>query len=200
MQNVNLYQEQFRPKRIAWPIQRFMVLGAVAMFCLVGWYAMERQRLNTLQATQQKYQQQLALWDSRMAQLETQLAKLESPDQQQLIAELRDELRGSRELSRYFETAVTGNGPVFSEYLDALARRHQRGMWLTDIQILRGGQKLRFGGSALNAKTVPDFLLALSSELAYAGRTFSSMLVNREPDADWKVDFVLSTSRDKTGS
>lgn len=200
MQNVNLYQEQFQPQRIAWPIQRFVVLGVVAVFCLAGWYAIERQRLDTLQVTQEKYQQQLALWDSRITQLETQLAKLESPDQQQQIGELRDELRGIRELSRYFETAVTGQGPVFSEYLDALARRHQQGMWLTDIRILGGGQKLRFGGSALNPKTVPDFLLALSSELAYAGRTFSSMLVNREPDAAWKVDFVLSTSRDKAGS
>ncbi len=47
---------------------------------------------------------------------------------------------------------------------------------------------------------MPDFLLALSSELAYAGRTFSSMLVNRAADAAWKVDFVLSTLREEAGS
>ena len=103
-------------------------------------------------------------------------------------------------MSRYFATDVPHAAPVFSEYLDALARRHQQGMWLTDIEILGGGEQLRLGGSALNPKTVPDFLRALSAELAYAGRTFSSLLVNREKDDAWKVDFVLSTTRDGSGS
>ena len=200
MQNVNLYQEQFRPQRIAWPIERFLLFGLVFMICVGGWFALENRRLNTLADTQQNYQQQLALWDSRISQLETQLAKLASPDQAQLVGKLQDELRASRKLSRYFETAVPRSGPVFSDYLDALSRRHQQGMWLTDIRILGGGEKLSFGGSALNPKTVPDFILALSSELAYAGRTFSSMLVNREPDEAWKVDFLLSTTREQAGS
>ena len=200
MQNVNLYQEQFRPRRIAWPIQRFFALGALAMVCVSAWYVVERQRLETLAGTTVAAQQQVALWESRTAQLDTHLAKLNSPDQARVIGVLRDELRASRELSRYLANANPSNTPLFSEYLDALARRHQNGMWLTAIEIIAGGEQLRFGGSALNPQTVPDFLLALSSELAYAGRTFSSMLMNREPDADWKVDFVLSTTRAEAGS
>ena len=200
MQNVNLYQDEFRPQHIAWPCERFLLLGLVLAIAMSGWFVMEKRRLDTLADTRNKHEQQLALWDARIAQLETNLAKINSPDQAQLISELTDELRASRKLSRYFETDVPRNAPVFSEYLDALARRHQEGMWLTDIQILSGGEQLRFGGSALKPKAVPDFLLALSAELAYAGRTFSSLLVNREEDAAWKVDFMLSTTRDKAGS
>lgn len=200
MQSVNLYQEQFRPRRIPWPIERFLALGALAMVCMLGWYGLERQRVGALQETRAHAEQQLALWDARIVQLDTQMAKLESPDQKQRLSSLRDELRATRELNRYLSNALPRGAPLFSEYLDALARRHQTGMWLTDIRILAGGEQLRFGGSALQAQTVPDFLLALSSELAYAGRTFSSVLLNREPDADWKVDFVLSTTRDEAGS
>lgn len=200
MQNIDLYQDQFRPQRIAWRFERFLLLGLVLAIGLGGWYALEKKRLNTLADTRDKYERQLALWDSRITQLETQLAKVNSPGQAQLINELTNELRAQRKLSRYFATDVPREAPVFSEYLDALARRHQQGMWLTDIEILSGGEQLRLGGSALNPKTVPDFLRALSAELAYAGRTFSSLLVNREKNDAWKVDFVLSTTRDGSGS
>ncbi len=200
MQNIDLYQEQFRPQRIAWRFERFLWLGLVLAIGMGGWYALEKSRLDTLADTRSKYERQLALWDSRITQLDTQLAKVNSPGQAQMISELTNELRAQRKLSRYFATDVPGDAPVFSEYLDALARRHQQGMWLTDIEILAGGEQLRLGGSALNPKTVPDFLRALSAELAYAGRTFSSLLVNREKDDAWKVDFVLSTTRDGSGS
>lgn len=200
MQTVNLYQEQFRPRRIAWPIERFLTFGALAMVCMFAWYALERERVSTLAETRAQAEQQLALWDARSAQLDTHMAKLKSPDQAQRLSALRHELRATRELNRYLSNALPRSAPLFSDYLDALARRHQTGMWLTDIEILAGGEQLRLGGSALEAQTVPDFLLALSSELAYAGRTFSSVLLNREPDAEWKVDFVLSTARDEAGS
>lgn len=200
MQNVNLYQEQFRPRRIPWRFERFLLMSLALGIGTVGWFALEKSRLDDLAETRDRYEQQLALWDSRMTQLETQLAKVNSPGQAQLVGRLTDELRASRKLSRYFETDVPDEAPVFSEFLDALARRHQDGMWLTAIEILSGGEQLRLSGSALNPKTVPDFLLALSQELAYAGRTFSSLLVNREEAEAWKVDFELSTAREENGS
>ena len=91
-------------------------------------------------------------------------------------------------------------GALFSEYLEALARRRQNGLWLTGIHISEGGQTLRFEGSATEASRVPDFLEGLSDEFAYHGRTFSTMLLNRPPEHDWKVDFLLSTVREEGGS
>ena len=64
---------------------------------------------------------------------------------------------------------------------------------MTNIEINEGGESLRFEGSATATREVPDLISRLSNEQAYRGRTFSSMLINRPVQFDWKVDFVLST-------
>lgn len=192
-QQINLYQPQFRPRRVAWPAEHFLLAALALALALAGLYAVERQQLERVRDELARARAQLIQWDARVGALQAQHERADEPGQVERVRALRAALRARRDMLRYLERLQPQSGARLSGYLEALARQHQQGMWLTDIRILAGGEHLHLSGSALRPRVVPDFLRALSAESPYAGRSFSSMLVSRPPDDERRIDFVLST-------
>jgi hypothetical protein len=75
-------------------------------------------------------------------------------------------------------TGDLGNTAGFSEFLAALGRQAQSGIWLTRIQVDDAGNGLLVEGRALRAELLPVYLRALSREPMMQGRRVTEMKVS----------------------
>lgn len=197
MQQINLYQEQFRTRRD--PFGARTLAGALAALIVVlagisVWLqlsaAATAERLQAAEQRRDRVEQQVLATRSRLEALAAKDAAAASEP-----ARLRAELAAKQRLMEYLEGGPLARRAGFSEHLDGLARRVVADLWFDRIVLERGGGRLRFEGHALRAADVPTMIAALGQEAVFAGHAFRSLVIERPEDADWRVDFLLSSDR-----
>ena len=109
------------------------------------------------------------------------------------VARLAVALKGRRQLIDSLSTRVD-DGAGMSVYLAGLARRRLDGLWLTGVQIAKGGAELQIKGSALDPELVPRLVQRLSAEAEFQGRKFRTLTIERPESDPKRVDFLLRTS------
>lgn len=195
MQQIDLYQEQFRERRDPFSARSLGAALLVAVLVLAGvsvWlgFAAERaaeQRAAAEQSRDGVEQQVLAMRSRLEARTAEDAAVASEP------ARLRTELTAKRRLMNYLEGGPLARRDGFSPHLAGLARRVVDDLWFDRIVLERGGDRLQFEGHALQAAHVPQMIAALGEEPVYAGHAFRSLVIQRPEDADWRVDFTLSS-------
>lgn len=195
MQQINLYQDQFRIRREPW---RARVLAAVLGLLLVvlagvsAWLQYEagqaEARLAAAEQRRDRAEQQVLALRSELEQIEAGEAV-----QADLPSRLRAELAAKRRLMDYLEQGPLARRDGFSGHLQGLARRVVDDLWFDRIVLEQGGDRLRFEGHSLEAAHVPRMIAALGEEAVFAGHAFRSLVIERSEDADWRVDFLLAS-------
>ena len=195
MQQINLYQEQFQIRRDPYAARN---LGAgllllVVMLAAISVWLHQRadrvaERATAAQSERDRLEQQLLSLRTRLEQRNASAAG--ALDE---IGRLRQELAAKRRVLEYIESGPIARRDGFSAHLDGLARRVIEGVWFDRIVFERGGEQLRLEGHALRPGGVPRMIAALGDEPAYAGHAFRSLVIERPADADWRVDFFLSS-------
>lgn len=192
-QQINLYQDRFKQKRILLSAVQVMGLTIICLLGMAVWsYIMESEldaalRLNvTLKERQKTISDELNATNAELAQL---IADNRIDNE---IAGVTREITARRKVLSFVDANQFGSGKGFSEYLVSLSNLHVKNLWLDEITLAEN--YLRIHGSALNAELIPMYFDSFSEESIFEGKRFDIFQVERDQATDWKVDFEIATS------
>jgi len=194
MQQINLYQEQFRHRRDFLDARHLALVLVVGLVLLAAdstyldWSAgRAAARADTVAATRTAVQQRLQKTQAQLRQAQARAGS------DQRLASLHAELDAKQQLLDYLQRGPLTASTGFSPFLRGLARQHVPGVWLDTIEVDAGGEHLRLEGHALAPRRVPQLIAALGDQPAYSGHTFRTLSIDRPKDHDHRVDFVLAS-------
>jgi len=195
MQQINLYQDQFRTRRDlsdARHLARYLLLGVLVVIGISG-YLHWRAGKAMARADAASSQRKVAQRHLDLAQTALDKARSQNGGTGGKAAALQAQLDAKQRLLQYLAQGPMQQRTGFSPFLRGLARQHVPGLWLDGITISAGGGQLRLEGHALAPPRVPALIAALGDETAYTGHTFQTLSIDRPKDADWRLDFVLAS-------
>jgi len=192
IQQVNLYQDQFREKKLLFSARQiFSLFVALIVFGASGTYLIESDLDNARRDNFAVKQSQKNIADELNA-ANTELAKLLADKRMDLeIASLSREVNARKKVLAFVDANQFGSGQGFSSYLTALSNLHVDNVWLDEISLSEDFVKIR--GSALSADLVPEYFGRFSEEPVFQGNRFNIFQLDRDKDTDWKVDFEIAT-------
>ncbi len=193
-QQVNLYQPIFRKQRIVFSAQTMLWAGLGFLLLLVAYAGLIDWRVSSLESELERQQQAEQRAVSQVARIRETLPPSEpDPDLVNRVEELeqrRDRLQQTVVLLR---TRAPESRPRLRPRLEALARRHPDGLWLTGIELGANGDMMRLRGRALSGRLVPAYLDNLSKESVMEGLSFRHVQVQASQDDLPGVTFMVST-------
>lgn len=192
VQQINLYQDRFKPKKlILSAFQMAVITGLLSFALLTGSFWFEDQMDRTERQNQHllaQKQQQTQTLDQLRKKLETLLAD-NRIDQQ--ITDVSRNITVLKHMIDYVENNQFGSGKGFSENLQALSGFHIADVWLNEISLSENDMTL--SGSALRAENVPEYFTQFRKRDLFAGRMFDVFELDRKKERDWKVDFIIAS-------
>ena len=134
MQQINLYQAQFKPKQIILPTHQLLLLALlpVIIFTVASIYFSYKQQLSeTLLQTQQ---QQLQLEQQHLSALRQQINTYkENPVLTTELSAINEKLQKTQSLLMHLSNQELGNQHGFSSMLTALSKQDIDNLWLTQF-------------------------------------------------------------------
>jgi hypothetical protein len=195
VQQINLYQDRFRAKRV-W-ISAAQVAAALLVVIAAGsiWSFLlhtefEQARLDNLKikADRDRITAELLVVNGELAKL------LEDHRLDRKIESTSRQISARKKVLKFVDANRFGSGQGFSSYLVALSNLHVDDIWLTRIRFAENFVQIK--GSALKAAEVTGYFDRFSGEDVFKGNRFDLFQLNRASDSDWKVDFEIATSGD----
>lgn len=193
-QQVNLYQPIFRKQRIIFSAQTMLLSGLGFLVLLAAYAFLIDRRVTSLETELERQNQAEQRAVSQIARIRETLPPQE-PDaelvgQVERLEERRARLEQTAQLLR---TRVPESRPRLRPRLEALARQHPDGLWLTGVELAANGDRLLLRGRALSARLVPSYLDGLSGEPVLEGLSFRQVQVHAATDDLPGVTFMVST-------
>ncbi len=87
-------------------------------------------------------------------------------------------LQDLERLRRLHQALNQRGGRGWSAHLEALARAHVDGVWLTEVGLQPGGQAVRLAGGMLHAALLKTYLSRLSAQPEFAGLGFRTLVLH----------------------
>lgn len=193
VQQVNLYQDRFREKRL-WLSAAQVSASVLLVVAIVAAWSFLLQR--ELSDAEQENRMVKAERDGLVADLDAlnaEMARLLEDDRlDRKIEVAARQISARRKVLNFVEANRFGSGEGFSDYLVALSNLHVDDIWLNRIQLAENFVRIK--GSSLRADQVPGYFDRFSGESVFQGKRFDLFSLNRDSEADWKVDFEIATS------
>jgi len=202
MQQINLYQDEFRPRReVVTSGQVLIGLAALlAVLVLIGFW--QGWRNSQLAAGVEALRQTVATREARVAELQQKVAQ-RKPDPRlvETVQKLERRVEIKRQVLAVLSGRSFGNTEGFVPQLTGLARQRIEGLWLTGLRLHAGGTRLDMTGNALKPELVPRYLQRLANEDVFAGTAFRTFRLDRSAERPAWIHFVLhSVSPEESGS
>ena len=196
-QEINLFDESLRPKRLAWSAKHLLQAAAVLLLCLFVREGIGVVRVWQLNRNVEIAKEQLELARVKLAETEKKYPRPQEDERLvQRIKQLEQERVQKQNILSALNEDKYENTRGFAEHLSGLSRQHLKGVWLTQIKIKAGGEEMGISGASLKPELVPKYLQGLSKEPSFIGKEFRTFQLSRtEPKNNW-VDFNLSTQQD----
>lgn len=193
IQQVNLYQDQFREKKLLFSARQvFSLVMILLLGGASGSYFIQSDLDHAKRENYAVKQSQKQITDELNA-ANAELAELLADKRMDLeIAGLSREVSARKKVLAFVSANQFGSGEGFSSYLTALSKLHVDNIWLNEISLSENFVKIR--GSALNADLVPTYFSRFSEEPIFQGNRFNIFQLDRKQDTDWKVDFEIATN------
>jgi hypothetical protein len=191
-QQINLYQERFREKRLPMSFGQLIALLIIILVAIGSYSALlEINHRDAIRANQEiKLNQETMAAELKSANEE--LAVLLADNSMDLdISDVTREVSGRKRVLRFVESNQFGSGQGFSDSLVALSRLSVSNLWLNEIKLTESFIGIK--GSALKAASVPTYFSQFRDEPVFNGKRFDHFKVNRSQSSDWKVDFEIAT-------
>ena len=202
MQQINLYQDEFRPRReVVTSGQVLIGLGVLlAVLVLVNFW--QGWRNSRLAAEVEALRQTVAAREARASELQ-RTAEQRKPDPRlvETVKRLERRVEIKRQVLAVLSGRSFGNTDGFVPQLTGLARQRIEGLWLTGLRLYAGGTRLDMTGNALKPELVPRYLQRLANEDIFTGTAFETFRLDRPEDHPAWIHFVLhSVSPEEPGS
>jgi hypothetical protein len=198
MQQINLYQAILRqPREVLSPRQvGLLLLGLSALLGAVNalqvWQGhRSNNRLEQLRAEQQTIIATVQTLNQEIA------ARNVSGQITAQLTELDRELQNKQQVLQLLTGKRFGNVDGFATQFSGLARQRIEGLWLTELYIHEGGEKLNIRGTTTQPELLPRYLQRLAKEPIFHGVEFKTFVMQRDKEHS-QVNFDLrSSSEDK---
>lgn len=195
-QQVNLFQPIFRTPRTVFSLRAILLvlgvllIGLMLLTLATDWQhgVLERERVQ-LESRRAQATQRLQSLSSNLGPREQDPGLAAQVERLQAIRQQK--LESLQVLSQGGLDDAVG----FASYLDGLAQRRVRGLWLDDIVIDNGGRDLTLAGQTFHEALVPAYVLLLADEPVYEGKQFAELRLDKRGTAEGNFRFVLSTRR-----
>ncbi len=192
VQQINLYQERFREKRVWVSLNQLAITLAIVIVVIAAWSFLlqgqhERAREHNLaiKSDRERMSAELAAANGELAVL------LEDKRLDRDIEYTARQISARKKVLKFVNDNRFGSGEGFSGYLVALSRLHVDDLWLSYIHL--GQDFIRIRGSSLSAEQVPGYFTRFGDQPIFVGKRFDLFEVNRGKDSQWKVDFEIAT-------
>jgi type IV pilus assembly PilN-like protein len=195
MQQVNLYQTQFKPKKIILPAQHMLLIALLPIIIVVvtSMYFSYKQQL--FETSLQTKQQQLQLDQKHLSVLKQRLNSYkEDPKLASELNSIRTQLQKTQTLLNHLASQESGNQHGFSAMLAALSKQHIDELWLTQFSLLNGGQFIALQGNANTPQLIPEYIDNLAKSEQFQGETFSVFQLQQPADSSY-YNFKLHTEQ-----
>jgi hypothetical protein len=192
VQQVNLYQERFHEKMLWVSAGQAVAALTLAIAVMAIWSYILQSQL-----TQAKQDSLLIVAERDHLTSELQAANSELTSMLKDTRLDRDIETTARKISarkqvlHFVDGNQFGSGQGFSDYLVALSRLHVDNIWLNQIRL--GDNFVQIRGSALDASEISPYFARFSEQVIFQGDRFDLFQLQRDKDADWKVDFEIAT-------
>lgn len=191
-QQINLYQDRFREKRLWVSAAQVTSLMLLVLIGIAAWsyflhaeYTQEQQRNLEIKADKDRMSAELAAANAELSKL------LKESRVDQDIAETARKISVRKKVLNFVGANQFGSGKGFSEYLVALSNLHVADVWLRQIRLRENFVQIE--GSSLSADRVPGYFSRFGDEGVFRGNRFDLFQLSRSDETDWKVDFVIAT-------
>jgi len=190
MQQINLYQAQFKPKKIILPPSQMLVILLLVIVTLSVMSLFSAKRnvvLEKIIADQKQHTTQMIEESTESPLLVAELEKLhfQQFDKQRLLD--------------YLTHQDFGNQQGFSATLRHLSQQQINNVWLTKFSLTRGGQTITLQGKALQSNQIPLYIDSLAKPEHFKGKQFSVFELQQPKDDSEAYTFKLNTDNNHAG-
>jgi len=192
-QQINLYDERFREKKILLSAAQAASVFLILLLGVGGWsYFIQtnldqaRQENLIIKASRQNLVNELNAASAELARLLAD-SRIDAK-----ITDVSREIGARKKVLAFVSANQFGSGQGFSSYLVALSELHVENVWLDEISLAENYIKIR--GCALSAELIPEYFGRFSEQSIFRGNRFNIFKVDRKQETDWKVDFEIATN------
>jgi len=197
MQQINLYTDAFRPRKVVLPLEHIIGLTLAAVLILVPVSFWLISSLDERQTALEARQKQVDEMRIRVATLEKQArAVIRDESLAQANRRLQAQIEARERMITMLDSVVVRDDEGFSGILESLARQNRPDLWLNRIVVGAGGKQMMLAGHASSADAVPAYLQNLRQESAFIGRTFTVFNLESGEKNRQQIAFRLRSDRD----
>jgi hypothetical protein len=192
LQEVNLYQERFKPKLTVLSSAHILMLCGLLVviisslsYWLIDQRAQVEQSNNVLSQDKDRLNQ---LVTAERKKLESLLSNSQIDEQ---IAKVSADILIRKRVIEFVDNNQFGAGEGFSKKLSVLSEISVTNVWLNEIFLSE--RQMKLSGSALKAESVPQYFNLFRQRKLFSGQTFEIFELERKKDQDWKLDFLIAS-------
>ncbi len=199
MQQINLFQSSLGSSQKHLPVQMagYLLATFAALITLitgVQWWLLSSKE-NEKQIIIQTKKDILI----EIETITTEIARISDDSElKETLVNKESELKNKKHVLQVLSAQRFGNTKGFVSHLTGLSRQHIDGMWLTNLRIHQGGEKLNLQGSTFSPEHVPKYLQNLSKEPSFEGVEFKTFLMQRNIDTN-RIDFDIRSNQKEAG-
>jgi hypothetical protein len=183
-QQINLYQPIFRQQRQIFSAITMLQIAGVFVVALLCVYFYGVWQVLGLEAEAAQLEARETAYAAQLARLDPSQSLQHRRDIERELAELNAELEHQQRLTSVLRESPLGRTDGFSTQLVALARRHETGLWLTELTINGSRRAIELVGQTIDAALIPAYLQSLGEEAALAGHRFDEFDLERDSSAE----------------
>ena len=196
MQQVNLYQDELKTQKLKYSASMLMQISIVLVVVLsaVAGFSYFQLQQHQISLAEHQQKQKVAMADLQTIQSELSLRKKDAALARKIVQKTK-ELSNKQKVLNILSRDEFGNTKGFIEHVSGLARQRVEGLWLTKIRIASGGTDISLNGTTSKPSLLPKYLQRLSSEKAFSGTEFQSLLMARQEKKKQWLNFSLQNQK-----
>lgn len=193
MQQINLYQDQFKPQRqIPWLLIVTATLCSLFVVMAVITWQQNRAIRQTKERLDRQLVQQQQLGESVDLLQQRLSARVPSESLKQELQLLRVELLQRQPLRVALEHAMAQENTI-PQSLEAFAAKPLKQLWFRRILLTESGSAIQLSGLTQDAGNIPALIEGFSTQSVFQQQQFSQLELERQQNGLYQ--FLLSTQR-----
>jgi len=191
-QQINLYQDRFREKRLWISATQVAAAVLIAIAAISIWSFLLQLDLQQAQQRNLVIEADRDHMTEELSAANAELARLLKDSRIEIeIEDTSRQISARKKVLNFVDANRFGSGEGFSGYLVALSNLQVDDIWLNQIRLAENFVQIE--GSSLNAEQVPGYFDRFSEEEIFRGNRFDLFELSRDRESEWKVDFKIAT-------
>lgn len=190
-QQINLYQAEFRPRKVVFPAAGLLRAGLLWLLGLAAIYGYGAWQLRDTGAAMRQLEYRVQAIERRAeAQRRQQDGGKSSVDLAKQAEAAEAKLQALNNAAAAVEAGAIGSDKGYAEHFRAFSDAMVPDVWLTGFQIGPRGEIVKLVGRALDSEGPARFLYGLRAQSLFQGLKFSFLQIAKGGDGRY-LDFTL---------